>query len=333
MLFSLFFFLLPAPTPSSVSCSNGNARLSFPTSCGALASLLGGFPTGESTIGIIIFSVRVNNNFHDVNGNDVVEKRGEKEEKRKLSRRLRAAAFCSSVSQVTCLPQTRFLPSLLLPLTTQCSMRLPTVPTSCVRHVFHYRCIADPAAHPATPCIFLPTYQPINLPTYLSIINLPSPRLISHFLSLSCSLARTRSFTYFTRRFSLGLFHRFPFLSSSLALPPTTTHLPSFSSVSLFRSHSFSLCLTTRSTSSHVPDHLVRAVWPSQDPPLFFHHQAPRSGTLRIPEDRRRFRYSHSRPTCRIIRNSSAKTRTASSTSTDPELSARDLASRALAIL
>jgi hypothetical protein len=47
---------------------------------------------------------------------------------------------------------------------------------------------------------------------------------------------------------------------------------------------------------------------------------------LRILKGRRQFRYSHSRPTCRIIRNSPAKNATSPHTRRVPVLSKRERA-------
>ena len=81
-------------------------------------------------------------------------------------------------------------------------------------------------------------------------------------------------------------------------------------SVSLFFSFSnrFPLILhslTPRSPLSHMLDDLERVVRSSREPPLFFHHLSP-NRDLTYPR-RRTAIYSHSRPTCRIIRNSLAK--------------------------
>lgn len=112
-------------------------------------------------------------------------------------------------------------------------------------------------------------------------------RARSLFLSLSLSL--TRSFTDFVcglsrRSLSLFFFHSF---SDRLYLPPS------------------------RSLLSHVLDDSRELFGPHErEPPLFSSTTKLHTGTLRIPEDERRL-YSHSRLTCRIIRNSSAKTRIA----------------------
>lgn len=79
-------------------------------------------------------------------------------------------------------------------------------------------------------------------------------------------------------------------------------------------------CLNSRSSSSHVSEDENRSrerergrerEWSSTllPPPTF------RTGISRIPEDERQLRYSHSRPTCRIIRNSPAKRRIAATSS------------------
>lgn len=114
------------------------------------------------------------------------------------------------------------------------------------------------------------------------------------FLSRSRTHSQTHSFVFFRFMISLSLF-----LSRSF--------FHSFSD-RLFSHPTF--CFTPRPPFiSHVLDDLARVVRSSREPPLFFHHQTP-NRDFTYPR-RRTATYSHSGPTCRIIRNSPAKTRIA----------------------
>lgn len=127
-------------------------------------------------------------------------------------------------------------------------------------------------------------------------------RVLSLFLSLSLSLAY--SFT----QACLSSFIRSSSLSPCFLL----------SSALFFQSPLSSSRSLSQSPILVIPrvwGFCVRVVRPSRggerDPRLFFHHQSSEPGShSRIPKDERQLRYSHSRPTCRIIRNSPAKTRT-----------------------